>query len=351
MSSAFRIGISPDFYEEAKGHFEQTVEEQLGGLAGIEAGPMPAQPGKLATPDALDQFDAVFPLALQITPESLKGVERLTVVARWGVGYDRIDVDALTANEIVLCITPNAVRRPVAEAIFTFVFALAKNLFLQDRTARAGGWRGDLPNIGMDISGTVLGSVGCGNIAQEMFRMARAFQFKRLIAADPYIRPEQVAELGVEMVDLDTVFRESDFVTVNTLLNKETEGLVGERHFRLMKPSAYFINTARGPIVQHDALLRALRERWIAGAGIDVYPTEPPPENEPLLTLDNVMVTPHALAWTQGIMRHNGIEACRNVLAVARGEIPGGVVNREVLERAGFQKKLARYRASATAAR
>jgi phosphoglycerate dehydrogenase-like enzyme len=133
-------------------------------------------------------------------------------------------------------------------------------------------------------------------------------------------------------------------VSVNTLLNAQTRGIVGERQFSLMKPSAYFINTARGPIVDHAALVRALRERKIVGAGIDVFPVEPPPKDDPLFELDNCIVSPHALAWTEEIMRDNGDEASRNVLAISRGELPGGIVNREVVDRPGFQRKLARYR-------
>ena len=175
-------------------------------------------------------------------------------------------------------ITPNAVRRPVAEAILTLVFALLKNLMLQDRLTRSGRWRGDLNRLGRNIPGHILGSVGCGNIAREMFRLARPLGFARLIACDPYVTGDQVSDLGIEVVDMDTVFRESDFVTVNTLLNAKTHGLIGDHEFSLMKPTAYLINTARGPIVQHDALVRALREEKIAGAGIDVFPVEPPPK-------------------------------------------------------------------------
>lgn len=344
MKNTFRIGITPDFYTDAKGYFEDVVAGQFGGVAAIEYGPIPPAPDKTATPEALQQFDAVVALAMRITAASLKGVDRLAVVARWGVGYDAIDVRALTEADVVLCNTPNGVRRPVAEAILTFVFALNKRLFLLDRMTRAGKWRGDMNGLGGDIRDKVLGSVGCGNIGQELFRIARSLGFSRLIACDPVVRPEQVKELGVEMVDIDTVFRESDFVSVNTFLSEATRGLVGERHFRLMKPTAYFINTARGPIVQHDALVKALKEKWIAGAGIDVFPTEPPPKDDPLFELDNAIVSPHALAWTENIMHDNGVEACGHILQIARGEIPTGVVNREVLDRPGFRRKLERYR-------
>ncbi|MEX2262754.1 MAG: NAD(P)-dependent oxidoreductase [Bryobacteraceae bacterium] len=345
MKSKFRLGLTPDFYTDAKGKFEAVIDQALIGAA-IECCPMPPQPGKIGTPDALNQFDAICSLALNIGPESLKGVERLALVARWGVGYDMIDVDALTEADVMLAITPDAVRRPVAEAILTLVFALLKNLRGQDRLTRAGGWRGDLTKLGRNIPGHVLGSVGCGNIAREMFRLAGPLGFSRMIACDPYVRQEQVDGLGVEIVDMDRVFRESDFVAVNTLLNKHTHGLVGAREFALMKPSAYFINTARGPIVQHAALVEALRENRIAGAGIDVFPQEPPPANDPLFDLENVIVTPHALAWTEEIMRDNGMEACQNVLAISRGELPGGIVNREVIDRPGFQKKLAAHRSA-----
>ncbi len=339
--TTFRIGISPDFYTDAKGKFEDIVSEKLDGAA---YDPMPAQSGKLATPEAIDQFDAIISMGLKFEPESLRGIERLTALARWGVGYDMIDVDALTEADVVLSITPNAVRRPVAEAILALVFALLKNIPEQDRLTRSGKWRGELTRLGSSIPGHTLGSVGCGNIARELFRLARPLGFSRLLASDPFVKQEQVAELGVEMVDMDTLFRESDIVSVNTLLNKDTQGLIGKRLFDLMKPTAYFINTARGPIVQHDALAAALREKRIAGAGIDVFPVEPPPPDDPLFSLDNVIVSPHALAWTEELMRDIGAEACQNVLAVSRGQLPGGIVNREVIDRPGFQRKLARFR-------
>ena len=343
MKPEFRIGITPDFYTDAKGLFERELEQMLAGVEGVEYAPMPPQPGKTATRETLDQFDGILALSLRFTAESLEGVKRLAVVARWGVGYDKIDVAALTEADVALAITPNAVKRPVAEAILTLIFALSKNLLLQDRVTRAGLWRQGLPVFGYDLPGRVLGSVGCGNIAREMFRLARPLGFGRLIACDPFVRAEDVSSLGIELVDIETVFRESDYVTVNVPLNEQTRGLIGEPHFRRMKATAFFINTARGAIVEHEALVRALREKWIRGAGIDVFPAEPPPKDDPLLALDNVILAPHALAWTEELMRDNTLEACRNLLAAARGEPPESIVNREVLARPGFQKKLARF--------
>lgn len=344
MNEKFRIGVSPDFFSEAAPNYEQVRAARLDQLDWVECVPMPPLDDLTATPELLNQLDAVFALALRITPASLVGVRRPAVVARWGVGYDRIDVPALTAADIMLSITPNSVKRPVAEAILTFLFALSKNLPLQDRTARAGKWRGDLPRLGRNVHGAVLGSLGCGNIGRELFRLSASIGFGRMIACDPYVLQDEVADLGVEMVDMDTLFREADYVCINTLLNEQTRGLVGERHLRLMKPSAYLINTSRGPIVQPEPLVRALREKWLAGAGLDVYEVEPPPKDDPLFELDSAILAPHAMAWTDELMFDNGSEACDAVLAVARGDTPAAVVNREVLERPELQAKLERLR-------
>jgi len=343
-SPTFKVGVTPDFYVDAKGRFERALEQKLTGVPGLEWGPMPPQPGKVATPEALNQFDAIFALALRVTRASLHGVERLALIARWGVGYDVIDVAAATEADVMLAITPGAVRRPVTEAILTLMLALSKNLLEQDRITRQARWRGDLSRLGVCLNGKVLGSLGCGNIAREMFHLCASFGFARFIAYDPYVSQEAVRELAVEMVSLEELFRASDYLAVNALLNSETRGLVSETQFRMMKPTAYFINTARGPIVQQAALTRALAERWIAGAGVDVFEKEPPDPQDPLLELDNVILAPHGLAWTEEIVRDNGLEACDNILTVFRGEVPENVVNREVLARPGFQKKLERYR-------
>jgi phosphoglycerate dehydrogenase-like enzyme len=344
LPDTFRVGVTPDFYIDAKGKFESILEQKLAGVPGLEFAPMPDQPGKIGTPDALNQFDALFALALKVTSDSLVGVDRLALVARWGVGYDMLDVDALTAADIALAITPAAVRRPVAEAIFTFIFALSTNLLVQDKLVRQRRWRGDLPTLGRNIKGRTLGSLGCGNIAQEMFHMAASLGFGRLIASDPYVTREQAATVGVELVSMDELFEQSDFLAVNTLLNPKTKGIVGENELRKMKSTAYLINTARGPIVNEAALIRALQERWIAGAGLDVFEQEPLQPGSPLRELDNVILSPHGLAWTEEIVRDNGMEACNNILTIARGELPASIVNKEVIERPGFQKKLARYR-------
>ncbi len=333
----FRVGVTPDFQTEAKGLLEPALGEVL---AGYEWEFLPAS-GEAARADVLDRYDAVIALALRFPAESLAGVKRLAVIARWGVGYDRIDVPACTASDVMIAITPEAVRRPVAEGIFSFIFALAKNIRTLDRLCRAGQWREGMPRNAQNVEGRTLGSIGAGNIAGEMFRMARAIGFGRLLAYDPLAAatPE-----GVERTDLATVLRESDFVTINCPLTDQTRNLIGAGELALMKPTAYLINTARGPIVHEPSLVEALQRGQIAGAGLDVFETEPVRVDNPLLKLENVIVTPHSVAWVQEVFRDNSLYACRNVLAVAQGTAPKHVVNREVLERPGCQAKLARWR-------
>ena len=337
MSESFRVGVTPDFQTQAAGLLEPALAEVLAGVA-WEFLP---DTGPAATPEALDRCDAVIALGLAFPRAALDGVKRLAVIARWGVGYDRIDVPACTDNDVMLAITPEAVRRPVAEGIITLVLALAKNLLPLHRMCRAGQWRERIPRSSQNVEGKTLGSIGAGNIAGEMFRIARALGFARLLAYDPFV---QDAGEVVEMTNLETVMRESDFVAVNCPLSEQTRGLVGTRELAWMKPTAYLINTARGPVVSQSALIEALAQGRIAGAGLDVFEHEPVESDNPLLKMDNVIVAPHAIAWTQEAFRDNSLYACRNVAAVARGEAPQHVVNRDVLDRPGCRTKLSKWR-------
>ena len=330
----FRVGITPDFYRDAKGRFEAALDAKLSGVPRIQLVPMSSSD--------LTDLDAIFSLGFKVDEEVLRTANRLALVARWGVGYDMIDTTALTNADAALAITPNAVRRPVAESVIALVFALTTNLLQQDKVVRAGKWRGDLPTLGRNIAGRTFGSVGFGNIGREVFRMAQSLGFGRLLATDPYA----TAADGVEMVSLPELLAASDFVSVSTPLNDQTRGLIGEAELRMMKPTAYLINTARGPIVNEAALIRALQERWIAGAGLDVFENEPLPAGSPLREMDNVVLSPHGLAWTEELVRDNGLEACDNILSVFRGELPASIVNKDVLLRAGFQQKIARFRSA-----
>ena len=344
MSRPFLVGITPDFYSGNDGAIEDLVAGELALIAGMDYRPMTVASANTATPQELQPFDAILCLNTRISAESLIGVDRLAIVARWGIGCDNLDVEALSRAGIAVTTTPEAVRRPTAESIFTLILALAKNLVQQDRVVRGGGWRNELTRPGVDLRGRVLGSIGCGNVAREMFQMAHGFGFRCLLAYDPYRGQSEVVDLGVELVDLDTLCRESDFLTINAPLNAETNGLLGTRQFRLLKQGSYLVNTSRAQIVSHAALVEALKDGRIAGAALDVFPGERPPPDDPILECENVILIPQSLARTENMLKGAGKEACQHILRVGRGEVPDAVVNRDIVENEAFQAKLDFYR-------
>ncbi|MDJ0896686.1 MAG: NAD(P)-dependent oxidoreductase [Alphaproteobacteria bacterium] len=336
----FRVALSADFLKpDGSPSFPEFDLSPLKRQAGLEL--FYLEPNQEIAADQLDDVDALILLTPRVTAASLRPGGRLAVVARFGVGYDNVDVEACTANDVALVITPDGVRRPVAVSILTLMFALAGKLMAKDRLARRGpaGWAEKTQYNGVGLVGRTLGSLGIGNIGAELFRLAAPFDM-RFIAHDPYADPAHAASLGIELTDLETVFRESDFLSVNCPLTDQTYHLVNAERLALMKPTAYLINTARGPIIDQKALTQALESRAIAGAGIDVFEQEPPDADDPLLKLDNVIVTPHALCWTDQIFEGNGRADVEAVLAVMAGNVPKGVVNRTVIDQPGWQAKL-----------
>ncbi len=271
------------------------------------------------------------------------GAEDLIVIARFGVGYDTIDVSACTENDVALCTTPRAAKHPVASASLTFMLSLAKRMPDKDRLVRTGRWFLAAQYSGQEIFGRTLGIVGLGNTGIELARLVGPFDM-RILAFDPYASPENARRLGIEMVSLDDVFRQADFVCIHAKLTEETRGLIGQSQISLMKPTAYFINVARGPIVDQRALTAALKERRIAGAGLDVFETEPLSIDDPLIELDNVMLAPHTAAHTHDLGIAMGNVNSEQMIAASRGEPPPDIINREVLDRPGFQAKLRRWR-------
>lgn len=348
MSSArFRVGISHDFAIDARGHYEAALESVLASHPHIECELLPHAEDDRPKREQLDQYDGLLALATRLDASNLTGLRRLSIVSRWGVGYDRIDTAALTASNIVLTITPDAVRRPVAEAALALIFATSLNLTRQHRIVEDGRWREALPGLGRNIAGRTLGSIGLGNIASEMFRMSASLGFGRLLAHDPYASPEHAAALNVELVSLDELARQSDFLCVHCSLSHSTRGLVNRNVLRLMKPESILINTARGPIVNEADLVEALREGWIAGAGLDVFEVEPLPANAPIRQCPNVILAPHGLAWTRELARDNSLESCTNLLKFSQGTMPTGIVNRQVLDSSIFLSKLNHWKATA----
>lgn len=249
-----------------------------------------------ATRDA----DVVVVNMVKVTPELIAGWEKCRLVIRHGVGYDNVDVAALTRAGIPLCYIPDYCVEEVAEHAIALILACARRVvssrkILEESSAR-GQWDFTEAIPMFRIAGRTLGILGCGRIGSRVYQKLQSFGLKFLIC-DPYLSKERLAELGIEKtVDKETLFRESDYLTIHTPLTDETRHIVNRETLRLMKPTAYLINTARGPMVDQEALAQALREGWIAGAAIDVFDKEPPDPDYPLFGLPNAILTPH-LAW------------------------------------------------------
>ena len=199
--------------------------------------------------------------------------------------------------------------------------------------------------MGAGLVGKTLGSLGIGNIGAEVFRLAKPFEMN-FIAHDPYADTALASELGVRLVALEELFRQADVLSVSCPLNDETHHIVNAERLALMKPTAYLLNTARGPVVDEAALTKALQDCQIAGAGLDVFEEEPSPADNPLYRLDNVIVTPHALCWTDQCFAGIGAADVKAVFDVMHGRVPTGIVNREIVDRPLWQDKLKRYQAA-----
>jgi phosphoglycerate dehydrogenase-like enzyme len=295
------------------------------------------------TAEHIAEVDGLVVLRPRVNRETFSGgAGRLVVIGRSGAGYDKIDLDACTENDVALFNAPMALNHSTASAALLFMLALAKRLPAQEQIARAGRWDQQAKVMGGELRGRSLGIIGLGHSGRELVRLVGPFEMT-VIASSPNADPAQAASIGVRLVALDTLLRDADFISLHCRLTPETRGLITAERLGLMKPSAYLVNVGRGELVDESALVDALRSRRIAGAGLDVFHTEPLPSSHPLVGLDNVILTPHWLASTSDVWRATGQAMVDGMLRAARGEVPANVVNHEVLDRSGFRAKLARF--------
>ena len=280
--------------------------------------------------------DIVIVNMVKITEDVVSGWNKCKLVIRHGIGYDNVDVNALTRHGIMFSYQPDYCKEDVAEHAIALIFACARKLFigrrLLEKSAASGQWDFSITAPVYRMHGKTIGIIGCGRIGSRVYRKLKHFGFNFLIA-DPYLSEERIKELGIELVDRDTVFREADFITIHTPLNDETRHIANAGTIGMMKPTAFLINTARGAVVDHDALVDALKQKRIAGAAIDVYEKEPPDANDELFKLDNAILSPH-LGW---FSYEAGWEIRKSimddVLACIDGKPPRCWINPEVMER------------------
>ena len=334
MNTKFRVGLTRDILDSrGEPAFGRAALEVLDRDSNLQWEYLPAVVPEIG-PELAAQYDALYINIARVPAAAVARADcRLRIVARHGVGYDTVDVAAMTRAGVLVTNTPTAMPRPVATTALTFVLALAGKLFLKDRLTRSGRWHERMDNMGLGLSGRTLGVIGAGGIGKELLRMARVFDLK-LLATDPVANDVELGYIGARKVDLDTLMRESDFVVVCCLLNEHTRHLIGAEALAKMKPTSYLINVARGPIVDEKALIDVLQKRRIAGAALDVFEQEPVDPANPLLAMDNVIVTPHSLCWTDECFHNMAATGLRSIVEVLNGRIPEFLVNRAVLQHA-----------------
>lgn len=337
----FHVGLTRDLSDGAGGF-------SWGNIAIETLSPLPWKflnnLGPVMKAPDLKGFDAIAFAGVGVDKYSFAAPEDSPlIIARLGVGYDNIDLDACTKNGVALTITPDGSKKPVATAALALMLGVMFRLVAKDKQARNLDWNNRIKGLGLGVNGKTIGTIGLGNVASEFFRLLAPFDCERL-AFDPWKKPGEARELGVDLVDLNQLLVKCDVVIVTAALTKETRHMLSTSQFKVMKKSAILINISRGPIVDEAALVAALDKSEIAGAGLDVFEVEPIGARNPLLTMDNVIVTPHNLAWTDELALGMGKSAFSSIQSSSRGEIPEFVVNKEVLETNQFKEKIAKFK-------
>jgi phosphoglycerate dehydrogenase-like enzyme len=340
----FRVALTGDFFSA-----DGSTKYPDIGLPLLEAQPhiewtrFPEHKSAIAA-DQVMGVQGVIVLTPSVTAESVAVSHDLLAVGRFGVGYDAVDVQACTQADVVVFITAGAVDRPVAEATVGWMIALSHHFRTKDMLVRTGRWDERSKYMGRELRDRTFGAVGLGGIGRAAVGLLRGFGMKPPLAFDPHLDAARADEAGVRLVGLDALLAEADFVSIHCPLTRETRGLIGRRELALMKPDAYLINTARGGIVDEDALFDVLSTGRIAGAALDCFADEPVTRPHRFGELDNVLLAPHCIAWTDELFRDIGRSVCQGMVDLSLGKVPRGVVNPEVLERRGFQEKWARIK-------
>jgi D-3-phosphoglycerate dehydrogenase len=289
--------------------------------------------------EATKDADAIITTEAQITRRVLQASPKCRVVVRYGIGFDVIDVDAATDNGIVVVNIPDYCLEEVSNHAITLILACAKKLILLNNTLKQSSWIAckQLQSPMGAIYGQTLGIIGCGNIGQLTSKKGRCFGL-RILGYDPYVTESLVEECGITLVSLAELLEKSDFISLHVPLNKETRHLIGGKQFKMMKPTAYFINTARGAIVEEASLIKALKGKWIAGAGLDVFEEEPIDPEHILLKMDNVIITPHSASYSGISYERLKRSVAQEVARVLIRRWPKNVVNKLVKPKISLSK-------------
>jgi phosphoglycerate dehydrogenase-like enzyme/2-keto-3-deoxy-L-rhamnonate aldolase RhmA len=338
FSKPFRVALTADFHDaDGRPHYRDTGLDLLAGTP-VEVRPVAEHRSEVGA-DQLVGANGLIVLTPRVTAASLANSEELLAIGRFGVGYDSVDVAACTKADVLLFIAAGAVDRSVAEATVAWMLALGHQVRIKDRLVREARWDERSRRMGSEVRDRTLGVIGFGGIGRAVVRLLGGFGMNPPLVYDPFVPPAEVIAAGARPVALDELLAGSDYVSIHCPLADQTRNLIGARELGRMKSTAYLINTARGGIVDEPALEAALRDGRLAGAAIDCFAREPLTSAPPLAAFDNVLLAPHAIAWTDELFRDIGRAVCRGMIDLAEGRVPRGVVNRDVLDRPTFQAK------------
>ena len=276
--------------------------------------------------------DVLLSTGIPITKRVIAALDKCRAIVRYGIGVDTVDIPAATEAGICIANVPDFCWDEVADTAMSLLLAATRKVVLLNNLVKKGIWTRQPAKPIYKFRGQTLGIIGFGNIGRAFSKRALALGFN-LIAYDPYLSKESLQTYAVELVPLEQLLRSSDIISIHCPLTQETRGMIGEAEFKKMKPTAYLINTARGPIVNGQALYKALKEGWIAGAGLDVMEKEPPDPNDPLLTLDNLVVTPHYASYTEEAYQELHVKVAEGAVQVLTQGYPKYWVNPEVKPR------------------
>lgn len=335
----FRVALTADFYEETG----QTKYRDIG-LSLVENNSRISVDKFLdhrpeIEPDQLTGVNGVIVLTPRVSARSLNHCHDLLAVGRFGVGFDTVDVPACTAADVMLFITAGAVDRPVAEATVGWMLALTHHMRAKDLLIREGRWNDRSLYMGCELRERTLGVIGFGGIGRCLVKLLSGFGMNTPLVYDPFTPSSIIEDYGAKPVTLNELLAQSDFASIHCPLNQQTQNLIGVRELALMKSTSYLINTARGGIVDEDALFDALAENRIAGAALDCFVGEPLNSPSRFSRFENVLLAPHCIAWTDELFRDNGRSAFQGMIDLASGHRPRAIVNPEVLQRSGFVEK------------
>ena len=334
----FQIALTGDFQKDGKMVYSDFDLGQLEAASGIKYSFFTEHKSEIE-PEQLKDFQGVIVMTPKVTSHSLAQSQDLLVVSRFGVGYDKVDVSACTEADVVLCITAGAVDRPVAESTVGWMIALGHRMIIKDKLVRKGLWHQRSEYMGGELRDRTLGVVGLGGIGSVVIELLKGFGMKQPLVYDPFVDQINAEKLGVKKVELHELMKYSDYITLHCPLNEHTRNLISHSELDLMKSSSFIINTARGGIINEDALFKALSEKKIAGAALDCFNDEPVLKPNRFSELENIIHAPHSIAWTQELFRDIGMMCSQHMIDLANGIRPHGVVNPEVFDRPSFQKK------------